>query len=279
MGRFDGILLCSDLDDTLLTSDKKISQENKKALEMFMSNGGKFAFATGRVPLGARLALEYIVPNAPIICFNGAGIYDFNDNKLLWEKSLDKDAYKVVEYVEQNMPESGIEVCTNDKVYFCRTNRIVRIHKQIEKFPDNDSDYRSIQEDWKKVIFMQEHEEMPKIKKLIAESGYSDSYSFIQSSPNYYELLPKGATKGDALRELARILGIDESRTIGVGDNENDFTLVRYAGIGVAVSNAVSMVRDAADYITVDNNHSALCAIIEGLDKGRISFDKKGSEI
>lgn len=275
MGRFDGILLCSDLDDTLLTSDKKISQENKKALEMFMSNGGQFAFATGRVPLGARLALEYIVPNAPIICFNGAGIYDFNDNKLLWEKSLDKDAYKVVEYVEQNMPESGIEVCTNDKVYFCRTNRIVRIHKQIEKFPDNDSDYRSIQEDWKKVIFMQEHEEMPKIKKLIAESEYSDSYSFIQSSPNYYELLPKGATKGDALRELARILGIDESRTIGVGDNENDFTLVRYAGIGVAVSNAVSMVRDAADYITVDNNHSALCAIIEGLDKGRISFDNK----
>ena len=58
MGKFDGILLCTDLDDTLLTTDKRISDENKQAIEYFMSEGGLFTFATGRVVDGARLMLD-----------------------------------------------------------------------------------------------------------------------------------------------------------------------------------------------------------------------------
>ena len=54
MGKFDGILLCTDLDDTLLTTDKRVSDENSKAIEYFKSEGGLFTFATGRVPQGAK---------------------------------------------------------------------------------------------------------------------------------------------------------------------------------------------------------------------------------
>ena len=57
MGKFDGILLCTDLDDTLLTTDKRVSDENSKAIEYFKSEGGLFTFATGRVPQGAKLML------------------------------------------------------------------------------------------------------------------------------------------------------------------------------------------------------------------------------
>lgn len=55
MGKFDGILLCTDLDDTLLTTDKRVSDENSKAIEYFKSEGGLFTFATGRVPQGAKV--------------------------------------------------------------------------------------------------------------------------------------------------------------------------------------------------------------------------------
>ena len=76
MGKFDGILLCTDLDDTLLTTDKRVSDENSKAIEYFKSEGGLFTFATGRVPQGAKLMLNYVHPNAPMVCFNGAAIYE-----------------------------------------------------------------------------------------------------------------------------------------------------------------------------------------------------------
>ena len=83
MGKFDGVLLCTDLDDTLLTYDKRVSEGNVKALNYFMDNGGRFTFATGRVPRGAKLRREYIEPNAPMVCANGAGIYDFKTEKFL----------------------------------------------------------------------------------------------------------------------------------------------------------------------------------------------------
>lgn len=268
MGKFDGILLCTDLDDTLLTSDKRISEENKKAIEYFKKEGGLFTFATGRVPRGARLMLEYITPNAPMVCFNGAGIYDFNKNKLIWSLDLDAGAINVVEYVDKNMPQAGIEICTESHVYFAKLNRLVREHQIFEKLPDDFADYHDIHETWRKVIFMVEENEIPDLRKLIANSEFKDKYTFIQSSPYYYELLPHDAGKGKALLKLAEILRV--KTTIGMGDNENDIDLIKCADIGVAVANAVPEAQECADLITVDNHSHAAAAIIRALNDGKI---------
>lgn len=271
MGKFDGLLLCSDLDDTLLTTDKNVSEENKKAIEYFKSEGGLFTFATGRTPLGASLMLEHIKPNAPMICFNGAGIYDFGKSELVWSKTLDKDAIEVVEFIDKTFPFSGIEVCTNEKIYFCKTNRVVEEHKRHEKFPDNYLDYHDIKEPWTKVLFMQEEQELEQVKNALLESPFAEKYSFIQSSPNYYELLPKGSSKGNGLMELSRIMRIPKEHTLGIGDNENDISLIENAGVGIAVANAISPVKEIADYITVDNNSHAISTVIYALNKGTIS--------
>ena len=154
MGKFDGILLCTDLDDTLLTTDKRVSDENSKAIEYFKSEGGLFTFATGRVPQGAKLMLNYVHPNAPMVCFNGAAIYDFNDEKLLWASTLDKGALKCVEYIDKMFDFVGIEVCTSDKIYFCKVNQKVREHQVLEDLPDNFLDYHDIKEEWVKVLFL-----------------------------------------------------------------------------------------------------------------------------
>lgn len=270
MGKFDGILMCTDLDDTLLTTDKRVSAENMQAIDYFMSEGGMFTFATGRIPYGAKLMLRYITPNVPMICFNGAGLYDLKKDKLLWSETLDSKAIEVVEYVEKNCPFAGIEVCTSDRVYFCRQNRIVEAHKAMEHLPDNYEDYHDIDEPWLKVLFMQEENEMDTIRKVIAESPYADMYDFIQSSPNYYELLPKDASKGNAAMELAKMLRVSKGNVIGVGDNENDLSLIKRADVGVAVANAVDCVKEAADYITVDNNSHAISAVIYALSSGII---------
>lgn len=272
MGKFDGMLLCTDLDDTLLTTDKRISEENKKAIEYFESEGGLFTFATGRVVHGARMMLEFISPNAPMVCFNGGAIYDFKHDKLLWSVSLDDKAIEVVEFVDRFYPRAGIEICTEDKVCVSKTNRVVEEHLAFETLPEEYVDYRSVKEEWKKVLFMVESEEIPKLRELIQTSQFADKYTFIQSSPNYYELLPKGSDKGTGLMKLAEILRLDPKMTIGIGDNENDINMIKKAGVGIAVSNAIPEARKAADYITVDNNSSAVSAVIHALNDGQIKL-------
>ena len=267
MGKFEGILLCSDLDDTLLTSDKRISDKNKKAIEYFMREGGLFTFATGRVVEGARLMLKYIQPNVPMICFNGAGIYDFMNEKLLYLKTLDKEAVKAVEYMYKKAPHAAIDVCTATESFFCRTNPILERHKFLENLPDNYIDYTDIKDDWVKVIFMTEEHQVQNVKKIIAESEFADRFDFMQSSPWYYEMLPKNSGKGSGLLKLSEILGIPIEKTIGVGDNHNDITLVREAGLGIAVANAADEVKQVADIITVDNNSDAISSIIESIER------------
>lgn len=272
MGKFDGILLCTDLDGTLLASDYTVSDENRKAIEYFKSEGGKFTFCTGRVKAGARLLLDYIVPNVPIVCFNGGIIYDFNEDKILYESELDKDSYDVVQFVAKHIDNLGVEICTNDNVYYPYTNYYTYEHAEIEHLPMISAQPDEIDEKWNKIIFMVREEDVSKIKKLIAESPYAEKYTYIQSYKNYYEILRKNTGKGEAMLELARMLGVDPSHTIGVGDNENDLTLVKSAGVGVAVANAVPELLDVADIITVDNNSHALAAIIDMIDKGKIEF-------
>ena len=82
--------------------------------------------------------------------------------------------------------------------------------------------------------------------------------------------MPKGASKGQALGKLAEILGINLNRTIAVGDDNNDISMLKAAGIGSAVENAVEEVKAVADYITVSNNHHAIADIIGKLDRREI---------
>ena len=93
-------------------------------------------------------------------------------------------------------------------------------------------------------------------------------FSFTRSERAFYELLPKGVSKGAALYKMAELLNVDIKKTIAVGDYNNDASMIKAAGIGFAVKNAVNEAKAAADYITVSNNEDAIYKIVEGLDKG-----------
>lgn len=270
MGKFDGILLCTDLDGTLLDDQRYVSPENTTAIEYFKKEGGKFTFVTGRVPRGARLMLDFIHPNAPVVAFNGAGIYDFDDNKLLWGLYLDESAKSAIAYVEERVPGLGLAICTDENVHFSKMNEWVDAYFKAENLPLDTTPYMEIQEQWKKGLFIADSSDMPKIRQVIAESPFSQMYDFVQSSPNYYEILPKGATKGTGLRRLTELLGIDKEKVIAVGDNENDIPMIKEAKVGIAVANAIDDLKDAADIVTVSNNEHAIKKVIDMLDNGEI---------
>ena len=273
MGKFDGFLLCTDMDGTLLTTDKRISEENKQAIEYFKSEGGLFTFATGRTFEGANPIIEQYTPDIPMIAFNGAAIYDINKKEVLFSQAIDSNITKIVDLVAEKHPTAGIDICTIKQSYFYRTNRVLEEHKHIERLPDSYiDDYSQIQEKWLKIIFMVEPEEMSALRSLIENSEYADMFEFVQSEMWYYEALPKNTNKGTALVELTKMLNIPLEKTIAIGDNGNDVEFVKKAGIGVAVANAVPELLDCADCITVDNNSHAIKALVEALDRSILKF-------
>ena len=103
---------------------------------------------------------------------------------------------------------------SEDRIYFSKWNRIVKEHKRLEKFPDNDMDYHDINQEWLKVIFMVEEDEVDIIRNAIKNSPWADTYDYVQSSPWYYELLPKGASKGAGIQVLAELCGINPEMTV-----------------------------------------------------------------
>ncbi len=267
MGKFDGYLICTDLDDTLLTDDKHVSDENKEAIEYFMSEGGLFTFATGRMPMGIEVVLREIMPNAPIVCANGASVYDISAKKFLWSKFLEDGAVALVEYVEEKYPCAGIEVNDEYTIYFSRANRLTEECKVFEEIPGDYVDYHSVALPWKKIVFMVEAEEMPGLVDTLKEYERYSDFTYLQSNASYLEVVPNGCSKGEGVLHLASILGIEKSKVIGIGDAGNDYELVRQAGIGVAVANATDELKEIADWVVADNNNHAIKSLIEKIER------------
>ncbi len=269
LGKFEGMLFCTDLDGTLYKNDKTVSKQNLDAIEYFKSKGGLFTFITGRTPCTTKDICSTIKPNAPYGCFNGAGIFDALENKFLWKMSLPKSAQELIQAVDEQLPQMGIQFNTDDQVYFYKDNFAMECFRRLTGTKNIYCNYEDVKDTIIKVVFAHtEQEELNSLIKLIHSHEKADEFDFICSERTLYEILPKGASKGNALCKMAELLGIDIKKTIAVGDYYNDVSMIKAAGVGFAVSNAIDAAKEAADYVTVSNEENAIAAIIDGLDKG-----------
>ena len=146
-------------------------------------------------------------------------------------------------------------------------------HREIGGFPDLRCHYTEVSEAIAKVLFAHDNEEqILKLADILNSHPLAPKFDFIRSDREYYELLPKGMSKGGNLLELARILGIERRRTVALGDNDNDVSMLKNAGTGIAVSNASLLAKEAADIITVSNEQHAIAKTIQDIDEGKLTF-------
>ncbi len=273
MGKFDGILICTDLDGTLLKKDKTISAENYDAIEYFKREGGYFTFVTGRVPCASRMIYEMVKPNAPVGCINGAGIYDFEKSEYLWSMTLSFHYKELITAVIEAVPSAGAQINTHDAIYFCRENESMVKFRKRTGAPNIFVDYETFDQPITKALFGDEDEKnVLKIMEVLHNHPKAADFDYIRSERTLYEIVPKGASKGNLLIKLAEILGIDKAKTIAVGDYNNDVSMIEAAGVGVAVANAVAEAKAAADIVTVSNEEHAIAKIISQIDSGELKF-------
>ena len=273
MGKFDGVILCTDLDGTLLRGDGTVSAENIAAIEFFKSEGGIFSFVTGRMPFFVWDIYRTVMPNAPIGCINGGGLYDFSRSEYIWTCSLSDEVLELVKYIDCEVPSVGIQVNTFNTTYFCKDNSAMEFFRKISGLPNITCKYTQVQEPIAKILFACDTEaDIHGIENKLREHPLWERFGFVRSGDMWYEILPKGIGKGTAIAKLAQYLCGDISKTVVIGDHNNDVSMLETAKIGIAVANATPAAKKAADYITVSNEEHAVAKVIFDLEHGNIGF-------
>ena len=273
MKKFEGLLICTDLDGTLLRNDKSISRENLDAIEYFKSEGGLFTFITGRMPYFVQRMYDAIRPNAPIVCINGGGIYDYPNQKYLWRQEISPFSMELAKCVCEMVEGAGVHLTQFDKIYFYGENEEMKKFRLRTSLPDLRADFEDIREPLAKIVFC--HPDPQKIlfiMDLLENHPRASEFDFIRSEATLCEILPKGVSKGSALPRLAELVGVDMSKVIAIGDYNNDISMLRAAAIGIAVANAMPEVKAVADHVTVSNEEHAIARIISDIENGNLKI-------
>ena len=273
MKRFDGILICTDLDGTLLDSDRRVSEENLAAIRRFEAAGGLFTFVTGRPPSCVTEIYNTVRPNAPFGCFNGGGIYDAEAGKYVYTHGLEHDALELVRDALDAIPEMGVQLNTFENIWFCRDNAAMEWFREVTGVPRLLAELDEVREPLAKVVFADlDVSHIDALSRVLASHPRAAEFDFVRSEKTLYEILPKGVNKGALLPHLAAHLGLPLSRVIALGDYNNDVEMLRAAGLGIAVANAVPEAKAAADRVTVSNDAHAIAQIFAELENGEIGL-------
>lgn len=265
-------LLAIDMDGTLLNDSKLIGEKSIAYIKKAVDKGIKFVIASGRVPAGLRYYKYIISRNQPLICCNGAIILDHNKNIIL-ERPLNKDSIlKIVDVLREKKDTyyhfyDGDVLCSEQ--FELAAKRFYKFNRGLERkyrmgiriVVDTKEYVQRSEHDINKIVVMDKDTEYLKnLRKKIEAIGGIEVTS---SNSGNFEINSKGVNKGEALIFLAKYYGIPIEKCIAVGNDENDISMIKNAGLGIAVSNASTRIKGISDYVTIqDNNNDAVVEII-----------------
>lgn len=265
----DKKLLFLDLDGTLLNDAKQITPGNRNALEQVLTLGHSVIIATGR-PLQSAIkqaqTLGLDQPGCYLIAYNGAVIYDCETEQPIFSKTLSlQSAIRIFDYVNAQ----GVHIQTYDDWDVlveprCDDEAVRRYCSLIQMSHRVISDvHTDLKESPVKclAIDFNEQTKLLELQRWIRDAMSQEVDCFF-SCPYYLEIVPRGMSKGEAVRMLCRIMNVPIENTVAVGDASNDISMIKAAGVGVAMANATEEVRVAADTITQqDNNHDGIAEV------------------
>ncbi|EFI83985.1 Phosphatase YidA [Listeria grayi] len=261
-------LVAIDIDGTLLNDAHEITTEVKQAIRKAKAMGVKVVLCTGRPLVGVAQYLsdlELREEGDYVITFNGALIQDTFTKEVISHLTLTKED---LEEIYQTSKDINLHMHFFDDKFIYTPNRHVGKYTIVEAYLTNSQllieDIENIPEDFlmSKAMFI---DEGPTLEAGIAKLSdeFREKYNLVRSASFYLEVLNKQASKGNAVKLLAETLGIKQSEVIAIGDHENDTTMIEYAGLGVAMGNAIPAIKELANHVTTTNNESGVAKVFE----------------
>jgi Cof subfamily protein (haloacid dehalogenase superfamily) len=259
-------LILSDLDGTLLNSKSEATDDVKKSIAEIQSLGVHFALCSGR----AYESLSFFEkdlgldkPGVYGIGFNGGVVYETFSHKILLSNKL-KNALALEIVEELQRFNANILVYIDEKLYAEKRNKYTNAYSDSAKMPLVIVDsFKELKLDFSKVLLRGEYNDLIEIEKALKPKIAGRANSFF-SSATMLEFSDLNAHKGYGLEFLAKYLGIAVEDTIAVGDQINDLTMLKSAGLGIAVKNAVDEAKAAADAVLdATNDENAIGRVLE----------------
>ena len=278
-------LVACDLDGTLFNSNMTVSDTNTQAVKNAQNNGIEFLITTGRAPRESRSILKDADLNTGFISLNGALVFN-EEGKLIVKHSIPTN--KAIQIVNL-LHDAGFyfEIVTEKQVYsenleqritnvahlmvdlnplldfrqavaISAGNKTITNMKQVPSFTKLLSDPQL--EVMKFIAFdSRGHEAFADVKEEIAKLG---DLVVTSSSSSNIEINAVKAQKGLALLDYAKLKNIKQNEIAAIGDNLNDESMIRAAGVGVAMGNAIPLIKDIAQVTTKNNNEDGVAYIL-----------------
>lgn len=265
-------ILFSDLDETLLNKDKKIPEENRKAILEMLEQGHYFVVMTGKpITIGRRVVRELglTMPGCYMVAFNGAVVYDCAADRVLSESTL---ALDIVREILDEADKEDIHVQTYQNHYILAREHDAELDFYLEQakmeykvVPDV---FNCLEKEPNKVLAISVDGKKPleafRERFNLKHPELEGKYNCFFSKDEYLEFCPKDVNKGKGAEYLSKFLNVPIENTVAVGNARNDISMAKAAGTGVAVKNAIPELKAVADYITEnDSEQGAVAEVIE----------------
>ena len=269
-------LIASDMDGTLLNHNHKIPKENVELINYAKNQGIEFVVATGRAYYEALPALNEENINCDVISFNGGIVYDKNSNIISITPMLPKDLYYTIEilksfdisyqlYTKNTIYTKSIETDINAYIDLIRSNGYDPDVEHLRAEAQQKLDVGYITEVENIELYLNEKENPPikiiaisndisKLENAAKLLSENTSISVTSSGANNIEIMHKNATKGEALKEIAKIYSINLENAVAIGDNLNDQAMLDIVGFSVAMKNGNTILKEQAKYVTEKTN-------------------------
>lgn len=263
-------MVCIDMDGTLLKKRKSVSKESKKTIKEVADKGVKVVITTGRLYNNAAYYSDLVGASAEVIAANGAIIREKRSDKIIFKKNIDKNICKKIVKAAN---ECGVvlhvhtidTIITNSYI----SNFIARFVFSGKKNKDFLINIKTVKDEEKLDEVLEEYKDditkcimfsisAKRTEKFRQRLNEIDDIVYYCSSFTGIEVNAKGVSKGNAVKFLAEHYGIKREEVMCIGDNDNDISMIEYAGLGIAMGNGIDKVKDIADYITDTNENDGV---------------------
>ena len=266
MGKFDGLLLVSDFDDTLYDSHHRVPPRNLEAIQYWIQEGGRFTVATGRAHRTFAPYVHLAPINAPVVLSNGSAIYDFQSGTMLIQTLLDPRAPRDFAALMEAIPSLGLEAYHGEDIYVCRPNAITDAHMAKVGTDYTLCPVLEMPAPWTKAIVQQEYGELLRARAWL-EAHCPGRYEAIFSNRYYLEITHRGCNKGGMVAKLLELLRLPQSSLYCVGDNQNDIPMLALSAIPFAPANCAQEVKDWGATILCHCDEGVIGDIVSLLDR------------
>ncbi|SET14767.1 hypothetical protein SAMN05216389_10646 [Oceanobacillus limi] len=262
-------LIALDLDGTLLSDKKEISEKNKQILHQAMKQGHIVVIATGRPHRASIQYYHELGLKTPMVNFNGALIHHPTDKKwdALHSPMPKRTALAVVEACYE-LDVNNVLAEVRDDVFLDRYDQeIIDLFQHVgnEESPFTIGSLKShLTEDPTSLLIHPKEDHITELRNHLTDYHAEFIEHRKWGAPwNIIEIVKKGMSKAVGLQKISQYYHIPKERIIAFGDEDNDLEMLEYAGVGVAMGNAIDELKSVANHETETNEQNGVGTFIE----------------